>query len=182
MNMVSEFLKFTIIVTADVHIQLNELEVWTYNSGASDQSNKTFDLLHLKEELHHDLQQLELHAVERYYSEVDSSEQGKDTPQPLATLLALIPRKVNIGFQYSDRPRKVLLILESVQKRTMKMVKDLDRKPYKERLRSVGLLSLEKKRLRRDLITVSIFLIGEVEGKEIISSLWQSVTGPKEMA
>lgn len=38
-------------LSTDVHIQLNELEAWTYNSEASGQSKRTFDLLHLKEEL-----------------------------------------------------------------------------------------------------------------------------------
>jgi len=45
------------------------------------------------------------------------------------------------------------------------MVKGLKGKDYKEQLRSLGLFSLEKRRLRDGLITVNSFLMEAAEGE-----------------
>lgn len=83
--------------------------------------------------------------------------------------------RTKTGFPYIRK------VLESVQKRTMKMMKGLDRKPHKERLWSVGLFCLE-----RDWAETSsqspASSWAEVEGKALISSFWQSVIGPEGMA
>ncbi|KAJ7408424.1 hypothetical protein WISP_121086 [Willisornis vidua] len=45
-------------------------------------------------------------------------------------------------------------LLERIQKMAKNMIKGLENFSYKERLRELGLFSLEKRQLRRDLINV----------------------------
>ena len=57
-------------------------------------------------------------------------------------------------------------ILESIQQRTMKMIKGLEHLSYEERLSDLGLFSIEKRRLRGYMIKVYKYLRCERQSDE----------------
>lgn len=61
---------------------------------------------------------------------------------------------------WSPNLKKDIEVLEAVQRRATKLVKNLRRKPYNARLESLKLTSLERRRTRGDLIEVHKILTG----------------------
>ncbi|KAJ7402862.1 hypothetical protein BTVI_82713 [Pitangus sulphuratus] len=67
---------------------------------------------------------------------------------------------------WTPQYEKDIKVLESIQKRATRVVKGLEGKPYEEGLRTLAVFSLEKWRLKGDLITAYNFLVRGRGGAE----------------